>query len=302
MTTVRDSAPAAINPPVVLSFAASDPTCGAGLQADLLTIAALGGHPLTVITAITVQDTAGVEAILPIDADWIVDQARQVLEDIPVAAFKLGLLGSVEAIAGIAEVLSDYPEIPVVFDPVLASGRGDQLSDEDMVTAMIALLLPLTTVLTLNSLEARRLAQELAPDAAEGENDNDAPALAECARRLIASGCEYVLLTGTHEGTENVINTLYGSHGALRADTWERLPGSYHGSGCTLASAVAAHLAAGVAAADAVMGAQEYTWRTLQSGFRAGMGQHIPDRLFWARDDANVTSDDEEPTLEDTRA
>lgn len=298
MTTVRDSAPASINPPVVLSFAASDPTCGAGMQADLLTIAALGGHPLTVITAITVQDTAGVEAILPIDADWIVDQARQVLEDIPVAAFKLGLLGSVEAIAGIAEILADYPDIPVVFDPVLASGRGDQLSDENMVEAMIALLLPLTTVLTPNSLEARRLAQELGPD--EGENDenegqgeakDDAPALAECARRLLGTGCEYVLLTGTHEATENVVNTLYGSHGALRADTWERLPGSYHGSGCTLAAALATHLALGIDLPDAVASAQEYTWNTLAAGYRPGMGQFIPDRLFWARQNEDETND-----------
>lgn len=297
MTTVRDSAPASINPPVVLSFAASDPTCGAGMQADLLTIAALGGHPLTVITAITVQDTTGVEAILPIDADWIVDQARQVLEDIPVAAFKLGLLGSVEAIAGIAEILSDYPDIPVVFDPMLASGRGDQLADEDMVTAMIALLLPLTTVLTPNSLEARRLAQDLVPEAGDGNVENDAPELAECAHRLINSGCEYVLLTGTHEGTESVINTLYGSHGVLRTDSWKRLPGSYHGSGCTLAAALATHLALGIDLPDAVAGAQEYTWNTLAAGYRPGMGQHIPDRLFWARqsDDELIDEDADEP-------
>jgi hydroxymethylpyrimidine/phosphomethylpyrimidine kinase len=296
MTTVRDSAPATINPPVILSFAASDPTCGGGMQADLLTIAALGGHPLTVITAITVQDTAGVEAILPIDADWIVDQARQVLEDIPVAAFKLGLLGSVEAIAGIAEILADYPDIPVVFDPVLASGRGDQLADENMVEAMIALLLPLTTVLTPNSLEARRLAQELAPDEddendAQGNVENDDPALAECARRLISTGCEYVLVTGTHEGTENIVNTLYGSHGALRADNWERLPGRYHGSGCTLAAALATHLALGIDLPDAIAGAQEYTWNALAAGYRPGMGQYIPDRLFWARQSEDAIED-----------
>ena len=300
MTTVRESAPAPVNPPVVLSFAASDPTCGSGMQADLLTIAALGGHPLTVITAITVQDTAGVEAILPIDADWIVDQARQVLEDIPVAAFKLGLLGSIEAIAGIAEILADYPDIPVVFDPVLASGRGDQLSDENMIEAMIALLLPLTTVLTPNSLEARRLAQELGPDDDDddknddqGNTANDDPALAECARRLISTGCEYVLLTGTHEGTGNVVNTLYGSHGALRADTWERLPGRYHGSGCTLAAALATHLALGIDLPDAIAGAQEYTWNALAAGYRPGMGQYIPDRLFWARQPEDAINDED---------
>ena len=279
-------------PPVVLTFAASDPTSGAGLQADILTLASLGCHPLSVVTAITVQDTAGVEGILTLDADWISDQARALLEDIPVAAFKIGMLGSLDAIAAIAEIISDYPDIPVVLDPVLASGRGDQLAGEEMVEAMISLLLPHTYVLTPNSLEARRLAQDADEDDDEdnegdehGEREDAAIIqLPECARRLIHAGASYVLLTGTHEGTPLVVNTLYGSHGVVRSDKWERLPGSYHGSGCTLASAVAAYLASGVAIGDAVRAAQEYTWRTLAAGFRPGMGQFIPDRLFWSRE------------------
>ena len=271
-----------LSPPIVLTFAAADPTGGAGLQADILTLASLGCHPLTVVTAITVQDTTGVEGVLPIDAEWVADQARALLEDMPVAAFKLGMMGSVEVIAAIAEVISDYPDIPVILDPVLASGRGDQFADEEMIEAMIGLLLPQTTLLTPNSLEARRLAQQI------GEPHEDARlelGLAECAHRLVNAGCEYVLVTGTHEGTPQVVNTLYGSHGAVRSDRWDRLPGSYHGSGCTLASAIAAHLASGAEVADAVMGAQEYTWRTLAAGFRPGMGQFIPDRLFWSREE-----------------
>ncbi|MDO8788337.1 MAG: hydroxymethylpyrimidine/phosphomethylpyrimidine kinase [Sulfuritalea sp.] len=270
------------SPPIVLTFAASDPTGGAGLQADILTLASLGCHPLSVVTAITVQDTAGVEGVLPIDAEWVADQARALLEDMPVAAFKLGMMGSVETIAAIAEVIADYPDVPVVLDPVLASGRGDQFADEEMIEAMIGLLLPQTTLLTPNSLEARRLAQEMG---AGGEDPRLELGLAECAHRLINAGCEYVLVTGTHEGTPQVINTLYGSHGAVRTDRWDRLPGSYHGSGCTLASAIAAHFASGVNVAEAVMGAQEYTWRTLAAGFRPGMGQFIPDRLFWSREE-----------------
>ncbi|MDP3511199.1 MAG: hydroxymethylpyrimidine/phosphomethylpyrimidine kinase [Sulfuritalea sp.] len=277
--------PANPSPPIVLTFAASDPTGGAGLQADILTLASLGCHPLSVVTAITVQDTAGVEGVLPIDAEWVADQARALLEDMPVAAFKLGMLGSVEVIAALAEVIADYPDVPVVLDPVLASGRGDQFADEEMVEAMIGLLLPQTTLLTPNSLEARRLVQEM------GEAGEDVRDLAECARRLVGAGCEYVLVTGTHEGTPQVVNTLYGSHGAVRTDRWDRLPGSYHGSGCTLASAIAAHLASGVNIADAVMGAQEFTWRTLAAGFRPGMGQFIPDRLFWSREEED--EDDE---------
>lgn len=296
------------NPPVVLTFAASDPTGGAGIQADLLTLASLGCHPLSVVTAITVQDTTGVEGVLPIDAGWIADQARALLEDMPVAAFKIGMLGSVEAVAAIAEIISDYPDIPLVLDPVLASGRGDQLAGEEMIEAMIALLLPLTHVLTPNSLEARRLAQEIeeagdedadmveSGESSEGADAGNSPgkvlSLADCAHRLILAGCEHVLLTGTHEGTPQVINTLYGSHGVMRADRWDRLPGSYHGSGCTLASAIAAHLASGVPVADSVMGAQEYTWRTLAAGFRLGMGQYIPDRMFWSREPDDENDDD----------
>jgi hydroxymethylpyrimidine/phosphomethylpyrimidine kinase len=265
-------------PPIVLVFAASDPSGGAGLQADIMTLSSMGCHPLSVITAVTIQDTMGVDDVSPIDAEWVSDQARCVLEDMPVAAFKIGVLGSVEIIAAIAEVVSDYPEIPLILDPVLASGRGDELATEEMVVAMRELLVPQTTILTPNSLEVRRLALD------EG-NDGDDPDLAECARRLIASGCEYVLVTGTHENTPQVINTLYGQDGIVRSDNWQRLPGSYHGSGCTLASAIAATIANGLSMSEAVKDAQEYTWQTLKAAFRPGMGQQIPDRLFWARED-----------------
>lgn len=270
-------------PPIVMTFAASDPTCGAGIQADIMTLSSMGCHPLSVITALTVQDTAGVEDVLAIDADWVSDQARALLEDVSVTAFKLGMLGSVENIMAIAEILADYPDIPLVFDPVLASGRGDQFADEDMIDAMVELLLPQTTVITPNSLEARRLALE---DGGEDGDDNgrDPTTLVECARRLIVAGSEFVLITGTHENTEQVVNTLYGSHGMVRSDKWERLPGSYHGSGCTLASAIAANLANGLEIAEAVKDAQEYTWQALAAGFRPGMGQYLPDRFFWARE------------------
>ena len=271
-------------PPIVLTFAATDPSGGAGLQADLLTIASMGCHPLSVVTGVTIQDTSGVDDVFPIDAEWVADQARAVLEDMPVDAFKIGLLCSVENIAAIAEVISDYPNIPLVFDPVLASGRGDELSTEDMLEAMNELLVPQATIITPNSMEARRLVSQ-----DDGEEDN--PELADCARRLLQKGCEYVLVTGTHERTPKVINTLYGERGVVRSDSWPRLPGIYHGSGCTLASAIAALLANGLPMEEAVKEAQEFTWQTLQYGFRPGMGQHIPDRLFWARDEDDVPPD-----------
>ena len=264
-------------PPIVMVFAASDPSGGAGLQADIMTLSSMGCHPLSVLTALTVQDSAGVEDALAIDADWVADQARALLEDMSVSAFKIGMLGSVENIAVIAEIISDYPDIPLVLDPVLASGRGDELASEDMISALRELLLPQTTLLTPNSLEARRLALD-------ESNDEDDPGLDECARRLVGAGAEFVLITGTHEHSAQVVNSLYGENGLIRADAWERLPGSSHGSGCTLASAIAANLANGQDIAEAVRDAQDYTWQALANGFRPGMGQFLPDRFFWARE------------------
>lgn len=236
----------------------------------------MGCHPLCVITAITVQDTAGVDDVMALDPEWVADQARAVLEDMPVHVFKIGMLGSVEIITAIAEVISDYPNIPLVLDPVLASGRGDVFANEDMVSAIRELLVPQSTIVTPNIHELRRLA---------GEDDDDDSSLAECAQRLLDTGCEYVLVTGTHDSTAEVINTLYQRGSVLRTDSWKRLPGSYHGSGCTLASALAANLARGLDIGDAVYQAQDYTWHALSKALRPGMGQYLPDRLFWAREE-----------------
>ena len=284
----RDADPAF--PPLVLTFAASDPSGGAGVQADLLTLSSMGCHPLSVITALTVQDTIGVEGVLAIDSDWVADQARALLEDVPVDAFKVGVLGSVENIAAIAEIVSDYPDVPLVLDPVLASGRGDELATDDMVQALRELLLPQTTILTPNSMEARRLA----------DMDDDDASLFACAAKLVEAGCEYVLVTGTHEATPQVVNTLYGKRGVVREDTWPRLPHTYHGSGCTLASAIAAMLANGLDLPEAVREAQDFTWHALEKAYRPGMGQHLPDRLFWARDERDAQADAPAEVAKDT--
>src|SRR5207302_401550 len=198
------------SPPIVLTFAASDPTGGAGLQADLLTLAGMGCHPLSVVTALTMQDTRGVERVLAVQADWVAGQARHLLEDMRVAAFKLGVFGSLENIRTIADVISDYPEVPVILDPVLASGRGDALASDEMIGALRELIVPQCTVVTPNSLEARRLA-------ASGD-DADEIELAACARRLLALGCEYVLVTGTHEASAEVVNTLYAGGAVVRGE------------------------------------------------------------------------------------
>lgn len=272
-----------LSPPIVLTFAASDPSGGAGIQADLMTLSAMGCHALSVITALAVQDTLGIDSVLCTAPDWVEHQARTLLEDMKVDVFKIGLLGSVENIVAIAQVLADYPEVPLVFDPVLAAGSGDDLADEEMIAAIRELLLPQTTILTPNSIEARRLAEET------GEEESMTPlSLETCAKRLLALGSEYVLLTGTHENTPQVINDLYSADGLMRSDRWERLPGSYHGSGCTLASALAGSLARGLPINEAVREAQEFTWKSLSASFRPGMGQFIPDRFFWARQKAET--------------
>jgi hydroxymethylpyrimidine/phosphomethylpyrimidine kinase len=247
-------------PPVVLSFAASDPTCGAGVQADVLTVAAMGCVPVCVVTAITVQDTRGVQGVLPVQSDWVEQQARRLLDDVRVSAFKLGVMGSRDNVQVVSRILRDHADIPVVLDPVLASGRGDPLASDDTAQALLDLIVPHTAVATPNVVEAARLGG---------------------VQRLLALGSRYVLVTGTHAATgEEVVNSLYDRTGLVGEDRWPRLPGEYHGSGCTLASAIAAGLGRGHGIPRAVREAQEFTWQALAGAHRAGGGQSIPNRFF----------------------
>jgi len=260
--------------PVVMTLAGTDPSGGAGIPADIETIVSLGCHPAPVVTALIVQDTHNVRALLPVTPDQVIAQARAVLEDMPVAAFKIGVIGSAENAAALHTLLTAYPDIPVVLDPVLAAGGGAELAGKGLIDAIQTLLLPLTTILTPNSIEARRLAPE-------------ADTLSACAMALLARGCRYVLISGGHEPTDQVINTLYGNNRLLETFHWPRLPNEYHGSGCTLAAAIAALLAQGHelhtdSTNSALYRAQDYTWRSLQAGYRAGGGQLLPNRLFWA--------------------
>ena len=249
-------------------FAGTDPTGGAGLQADVMTLASLGCHPVSVVTATTVQDTHGVHAIRALEHEWVRQQAVAILDELPVAAFKLGVLGSAGNVRAIADVVAKRAGVPVVLDPVLASGRGDPLSSGETVQAIRDLLLPLATIVTPNSMEARQLAG--LPRSTE---------LRESAAKLVQQGARHVLITGGHERGDEVTNTLYDASGALSESRWRRLPGSYHGSGCTLASAIAAHLAHGRPVPKAVKRAEEYTWHALSRAFRPADGQFLPDRL-----------------------
>ncbi|MBW8054727.1 MAG: hydroxymethylpyrimidine/phosphomethylpyrimidine kinase [Nitrospira sp.] len=257
--------------PVVLVFAGSDPTGGAGAQADIEAIGSMGGHAAAVITAVTAQDTAGVKQYTPVDTELVIAQARAVLEDMPVAAIKTGMFGNRDNLVAVASILEAYRDIPLVVDPVQASTRGDALTEDRLDDVIRSLLVPRATVLTPNSREAR----ELAPNA----DTVDA-----CAQELMSLGCDYVLITGTHENTPQVVNRLYGNMRLLESFSCERLPHDYHGSGCTLASACSAGLAHGLEPVSAVAEGLKYTWNALKHGQRLGMGQYLPDRLYWARE------------------
>ncbi len=252
--------------PLVLAIGGHDPSGGAGLQADIETIAANGCHALTVVTALTTQNSCALSAIQLQPPVQIIEQCRWLLEDSQVAAIKIGLLGQAATARALAELLSEYPDIPVVLDPVLASGRGAPLANAALQQEISDRLCPHCTLITPNAPEARALT---------GQND-----LAQCAGALIVKGCGAVLITGTHESGERVVNRLYGFAGVLQAHEWQRLPGSYHGSGCTLAAAVAAGLAGGLRLPDAVTQAQEFTWNSLAHSLSTGRCQHTPNRFF----------------------
>ncbi len=292
--------------PCVLVFSGADPSGGAGMAADIQAISAMGAHALPVLTAITVQDNNRVHAVLPVAPEVLLQQARTLLAQVPVAAVKIGIPGSAENAQAIATLIGElrathrqaagaapgwvqrlYSDPPVVLDPVLRSGHGDALGRDDAVQAL-APLLPLATLITPNGPEAAALAaaaarHRVAPRAAlpevapiwHGTAHGDALAHARMLRGL---GCGHVLVTGGHdEGSEVVINRWLGPE-RQQNWSWPRLAGSFHGSGCTLAAAAAALLALGNPMAQALAKAQGYTQRTLAAAYAIAPGQRIPQR------------------------
>lgn len=259
-------------PAVVLCCAGHDPTGGAGLSADVEAVRAQGAHPASLVTALTVQDSHNVHQLTPMPAAAFLQQARCLIADLPIAAIKLGLLGSaamVEAVLQLTDELAyNGQQPPLLLDPVLHAGGGSRLADAELLQAMVAHLLPRSLMITPNLLEARALAAE--PDA-----DHDA-----CAAALHRLGARWILITGGDESTQQVSNRLYAPTGSTPIRTWQwpRLPGHYHGSGCTLASACAAQLAQAKSPLQAADMAQYYTQQTLQQAYALGSGQCFPAR------------------------
>ncbi len=256
----------------VLVFAGLDPSGGAGIQADIQAISAAGAHPLPIVTALTVQDNQRVFGVQPVEPDLLTAQAKALTDaGIAIAAVKIGIVGSAANAQAIANVIAGLrahdPELPVVLDPVLASGHGDMLTRGDAVAALSPLR-KLATLITPNLPEAAALCTQ-------AESDD------ERAQALLVDA-PHVLLKGGHGEGEQVLNRWYvrdSSDSPHDEWSWLRLPGSFHGSGCTLASAIAARLAKGIAMHAALQDAQQYTQGCLTRAFAIAQGQSIPDRI-----------------------
>jgi hydroxymethylpyrimidine/phosphomethylpyrimidine kinase len=263
--------------PLILTFGVTDPVGAIGIQADLASYAAMGCHGLSVITAILIGDTTRIEDMQVIDADWVADQARVVLEDMPVAAFKVGAIGSIENVSVIAEIVSDYPDIPLILDPFISAMPDQGLDSEDLLVAMRELLIPQTTLLLASTVELARLAETW-----REPSTNDT--MAVDAMRIIEMGCEYLFVTGTPSDVHDVANILFDESGVVRQDNWQRISGSFSGAGATLSATIAAMLANGLDVPEAVFEAQEFTVAAIANAQRLGMGKLVPDRYFWARE------------------
>jgi hydroxymethylpyrimidine/phosphomethylpyrimidine kinase len=251
--------------PVVLCLSGHDPSGGAGLQADIEALLAQGCHAAPAVTALTVQDTVNVSDFRVLDRAWVLAQAHAVISDLPVAAVKLGMLGSLEMVDTVVEIMQSLPGVPLICDPVLRAGGGGALGKDEVGYAMRERLLPLCHIATPNLPEARILAE-----LPEGSAD-------ECAARLLTH-CEHLLITGGHGDEHEVHNRLYSRDGSQHTFTCVRLPGSYHGSGCTLASTLAGRLALGEELVSAVRTALADPWRTQRAAGQPGHGPDVARR------------------------
>lgn len=266
-------------PACVMSFNASDPSGAGGLGGDVATIAAMGAHALPVVTSILMRDTAEIFDQHVIDGDAIVEQARYVLEDVTLAGFKVGFLGSAENVSAVAEILSDYAEAPLVsYLPALSWLEEDEA--QSYLDAFRELILPATEVLVGNH---KTLTDFLLP-----EWDSDRPASPrELAVAAAEHGTRFVLVTGVMlpakgNASQFIDNVLASAQGALTGEKFELFEVSFVGAGDTLAAALASLLAVGSELQAAVGESLQFLDQSLDAGFRPGMGNVVPDRFFWA--------------------
>ncbi|MCJ8169825.1 bifunctional hydroxymethylpyrimidine kinase/phosphomethylpyrimidine kinase [Atopomonas sediminilitoris] len=250
----------------VLCLSGHDPSGGAGIQADIEALASIGCHALPVITALTCQDTHNVAAVSPQDPDWVERCVRTLAADMPIHAIKLGMLGSAAMAERVARLAAELQQ-PLIIDPVLRAGGGSALSDDALLLVLRQSLLPAAHVITPNLPEAQRLA------------GLDSHASADQCAKVLLQLTPAVLITGAHDQTDAVINRLYQRDGSQQQWSCTRLPGDYHGSGCTLAAHLAGLLAQGIALPVACEQALQLTWHSLLNADQAGRGQWLPRRI-----------------------
>ena len=261
-------------PACVLSFNANDPTGASGIGADIATIAAMGAHALPVVTSILVRDTAEIFEAHELDSEAVVDQARSVLEDATIASWKVGFLGSAEGVSAVAEILSDYTDVPLVSYLPNLSWMDDD-AQMAYLDAFRELILPATMVLVGSH---NTLTDFLLP-----EWDAERPPSArELAVAAAEHGTDYVLVTGVQLPDQFIDNVLASPQGAMCGERFERFDASFVGAGDTLSAALAAILSSGTALDVAAAEALSFLDQALDAGFRPGMGGVIPDRFFWA--------------------
>jgi hydroxymethylpyrimidine/phosphomethylpyrimidine kinase len=265
-------------PASVMSFNASDPSGAGGLAGDIATIAAMGAHALPIVTTIVMRDTAEVFDHHPLDAEVVAEQARSILEDVTLSGWKVGFLGSAETVGAVAEVLSDYPELPLVsYLPPLSWLEEDQ--QMSYLDAFRELILPAAEVLVGNH---KTLTDFLLP---EWDNER-APSARELAVAAGEHGTRFVLVTGVmlpSKGKDQWIdNVLASPQGAITGEKFELFEAGFVGAGDTLSAALAALLASGAELSAAVGEALQFLDQSLDAGFRPGMGNVVPDRFFWA--------------------
>ena len=277
-TAAAEADPTALHeqpaPACVMTFNASDPSGSGGIAGDVATIAAMGAHALPVVASIVMRDTAEVFDHHAIDADVIAEQARSVLEDVTISAWKVGFLGSTEGVSAVAEILSDYPDVPLVaYLPNLSWVEEDE--QQAYLDAFRELVLPQTEVLVGSH---QTLCDFLIPDW-EGERPASPRELAVAANK---HGTRHVLVTSVPLPDQFLDNVLASPQGAITGEKFERFEATFVGAGDTLAASLAALLATGVELHAAVGEALAFLDQALDAGFRPGMGNVIPDRFFWA--------------------
>ena len=278
-------------PACVMSFNAADPTGAGGLGGDVATLAAMGAHGLPVVATIVMRDTAEVFDQHPLEADTVAEQARTVLEDITITAWKVGFLGSAENVSAVAEILSDYPDTPLVaYMPTV--GWMDEDEQQAYVDAFLELILPSAEVLVGNH---KTLTDLLLPEW-EGERP---PSARELAVAAAEHGARHVLVTGVMlpaRAQENFVdNVLASPEGAICGEKFERFEATFIGAGDTLSAALAALLASGADLPAAASEALSFLDQSLDAGFRPGMGHVVPDRFFWAVPPEGEEGDADEP-------